>query len=52
MATNRKSNKPAGIQGRDDDFGVYMDQYYAKKKGTAAKSTSSSGGRKQPTTKK
>lgn len=46
MATNRKSNKPVGIPGRDDDFGVFMDQYYAKKKGTAAKSTGSTGGKK------
>ena len=48
MAMNKKSNKPTGIQGRDDDFGVFMDQYYAKKKGTATKSS----GTKKPTTKK
>ena len=51
MATAKKSSKPVGIPGRDDDFGVYMDQYYAKKKGTSAKSSGSSGG-KRPTTKK
>ena len=50
--TTKKNNKPVGIPGRDDDFGVYMDQYYAnKKKGTATKTTGSTGGKK-PTTKK
>lgn len=51
MATNRKSNKPAGIQGRDDDFGVFAEQYFNKRKsggGSATKST----GVKKPTTKK
>lgn len=49
--TTKKNNKPVGIPGRDDDFGVFMDQYFAKKKGSATKTTGSSSGKK-PTAKK
>ena len=51
MATSRKSSKPVGIPGRDDDFGVFMDQYYANKKAKASGSSSKSSGKKTTTKK-
>lgn len=50
MATGKKNSKPAGIPGRDDDFGVFAEQYFNKRRsgGSAAKST----GGKKPTSKK
>ena len=52
MATTKKSNRPVGIPGRDDDFGIYMEQrHQAAAKKASTKTTGSTGGKK-PTTKK
>ena len=50
MATTKKNSKPAGLPGRDDDFGVFLEQREAERHRKTA-TTKSSGGKK-PTTKK